>query len=548
MKDKTVLGMLVIAVVLPGLSALSLFETAASLTEAVFVAVPAVFVLFLCYFVLQHYAGSAEPGAGLGGRLAGSGRTMVRQVGVVVIAILTVTAAIVAVGFTGPLAGIDSASGTNGSDNGTIANGSGARPAANATPSSASIGPNTLLLNYSVAQTPEPGSVRVTAALDSPTRADGLELTIPEDAEHVRSRGLDQADPDATDDWILNGSAGNASVTYTAPVNTTDDGDAEGLDVGEWALFDVSTVDLQFDWADAANRTEMSVTRTAHVVGQGVADPGFVYLGPSQTYTRNVANGSLRLIVPRATSMTVDRRVVLDFLASAADRLRVGGRDRQVDVFVAPAAIGVRGRTIDVEHGGQQGILLSQNVSVATPDNGWLHEYVHTRQSYTISEEMDWFGEASAEYYAALLTYQSNQISFGRFHGYVNSSKYADAELASLEPQPTNANYFKGMRVLAALDARIRSESDGQRSLEDVFRRMNGHEGVVSYEDFQRFVTDAAGRPLDGWLDRQLRSSAVPTVPCDRSLFAAVPDGATNESASAGTNGSRSGRTNSVGR
>jgi len=37
--------------------------------------------------------------------------------------------------------------------------------------------------------------------------------------------------------------------------------------------------------------------------------------------------------------------------------------------------------------------------------NVWLHEYVHTQQSYEADREVEWFTEATATYYAALFTY-----------------------------------------------------------------------------------------------------------------------------------------------
>lgn len=397
------------------------------------------------------------------------------------------------------------------------------------TTSTGSAATETVILDYTIEQVPEPGLVRVTVTVESSATLTGLEIHLPSDAEYVRRRGLARYLFDWPNEWTVNGSAATPSITYIASVNDTDAGYIESVDVGEWALFDVTVVGVELDWSGVDNATEMMAVRTVHVSGQGVAGPGFAYLGPYRDYSRAVANGSIHLIVPKAATMVADRDTVLSQLAFAATELRVGERDEQVNVYVAPAPIETIGFMYAIEYNGTQGVLVHQNSTISTYDNAWLHEYVHTRQNYTLGKKMRWFDEASAEYYAALLTYHSvlrtgyeDWVLFHKFHWYVTPRLFSDTVLANVGPRPTAAMYFKGMRVLAALDARIRLASNGENTLEDVFRRMNTHEGVVTYEDFQAFVADAAGQSLDGWLNRYIRTSATPPVPQNSSLFADV--------------------------
>lgn len=165
-------------------------------------------------------------------------------------------------------------------------------------------------------------------------------------------------------------------------------------------------------------------------------------------------------------------------------------------------------------------ILVHQSTRLATPDNSLLHEYIHTKQDYTTGDEMTWLREASAEYDGALLAYRQGLVSYDEFHGYVESDSYTDDTLSDPDSwSSSNVPYFKGMRTLAALDAKIRTSSNGTHSLEDVFRHLNQHEGTVTDDVFATYVAQAAGESLTGWLDKYVMSSATANVPATPSLY-----------------------------
>jgi hypothetical protein len=94
----------------------------------------------------------------------------------------------------------------------------------------------------------------------------------------------------------------------------------------------------------------------------------------------------------------------------------------------------------------------------------------------------------------------------------------ADAHAAEVVP------YAKGARVLAALDVEIRTRSGGEATLQDVMAGLNAHEGTVTHDAFERYVSAAAGEPMGDWLDRYVRGPAAPQVPEDRSLYRVVGD------------------------
>ncbi|SDN04230.1 hypothetical protein SAMN05192554_11312 [Haloarchaeobius iranensis] len=140
--------------------------------------------------------------------------------------------------------------------------------------------------------------------------------------------------------------------------------------------------------------------------------------------------------------------------------------------------------------------------------------------------------EGSAEYLAALETYQQGRISFTTFHDAVESE--SDQSVVLAEPRTWNeySDYRKGSRVAAALDARIRQETGGNYTLRDVIYVLNREAGkyasMLTHEDLKAAVERVVGRPMDDWLDRYVTTSEVPSVPEDPGLFSqpsGEPDG-----------------------
>ena len=126
--------------------------------------------------------------------------------------------------------------------------------------------------------------------------------------------------------------------------------------------------------------------------------------------------------------------------------------------------------------------------------------------------QLDWLDDGLAEYYAALLTHRQGRISERAFYDYVRTDRYAGAVLAETESVTDSASYFKGMRVLAALDARLRTASDGDRTLADLFRAVNDHPGPVTRATLTDLVMAGDG-PDAAWVERHLTTSSVPSVP-----------------------------------
>ncbi|WP_254543295.1 hypothetical protein [Halomarina pelagica] len=367
----------------------------------------------------------------------------------------------------------------------------------------------TVAIDYRYEHTGDPGTVRVTAEATVPANVTELSVELPSNASDVRA--ADFGGDGDTLEWERDGGDGSRRIelSYRVAVNETDDGSLEDVSTREWALFNWRGTDLRVGYAHTG--TDPGVTERAVVPERaGVAGETYVYLGPYSTRSRTVNGETIRLVVPRAANGSTDATATLDALATAARDLRVDAGRERLTAFVAPAPIEATGRFSRAGDGGARDMYVSASARLNTPDSAWLHEFTHSRQAYETDESMAWFDDASAEYYGALLTYRQGRISEAAFAEYVRAERERDAVLA--EAGAGDASYFKGMRVLAALDATIRERSDGRRSLEDVLRRMNRHEGTVSYADFARFVAWAAGEPLDEWLDTYVRGEAAPEV------------------------------------
>jgi hypothetical protein len=204
-------------------------------------------------------------------------------------------------------------------------------------------------------------------------------------------------------------------------------------------------------------------------------------------------------------------------LSYAAKNLDVDGKNDGVVVVVAPSNINWGWGGLQ---SGVNGFWAVDSSRVDHANNTWIHEYVHTRQEWTRDSSTQWLIEGTTNYYAALLTYLEGRIPFSAFHRYVTTDRHSSSVL--VDPgqwTSSNAHYTKGRRVTAALDAKIRRETNGEKAFEDVFRKMNSVDGSLSHQKLKRLIRDVVGHSMDGWLSKYVKSSQTPDIPKDEDLF-----------------------------
>jgi hypothetical protein len=249
---------------------------------------------------------------------------------------------------------------------------------------------------------------------------------------------------------------------------------------------------------------------------RGFAGPSIVYLGGFESVTTNATDQRIRLVRPTDAEMADDPDRVLDVLSVASEQLRVGARDAVVNAFAGPTPLR-HGGTAARGHGGSQDFWVSAGADAGSPPNIWIHEYIHTRQSFVLTSEMSWFREASASYYADVISVRVPPSRPGAFERFRESLGDPHGENATLTDRSSWSTmyvpYTRGARVLAALDARIRTSTGGDRTLQTVFRRLNGHDGVVTYDAFESVVANVSGESHREWLDDHVRGGARVSIP-----------------------------------
>jgi hypothetical protein len=145
----------------------------------------------------------------------------------------------------------------------------------------------------------------------------------------------------------------------------------------------------------------------------------------------------------------------------------------------------------------------------------WVHEYIHSQGEFTLAPEMRWFEEASATYFSyRVMEEQYHEVSDADVQNRLfRKDTYPDTTLANpAEWDGTHADYHRGAKLLYVVDAAVRSGSDGERTLVDVYRTMNRYEEPITVDEFVHIVERHSGEN-EQWLheaittDRDLNRS-----------------------------------------
>jgi hypothetical protein len=393
---------------------------------------------------------------------------------------------------------------------GAVAPATGAVPASEGEPQTE----QTIVVTQEFRLTPDrPGAIDIRWEFDVPEAVSGVRPQLPADAANPRTDGFT---PGAGTTYEWDGVTETPSLTFTVPVNETrnvrgpegSDGDFVFADTGDWALARNDGVPFGYTYR---GDTAIAVQQRNVTAGSGVAGRAMVFLGAHEEYTRAAHGQRLRLVVPAAADLAVPRATLFDSLTAASDTLRVGDRDPQLLLIAAPTTVdwGVEGL-----QRGDRDLYVTADERVDTPDNAWLHEYVHTRQRFNLTAETTWLAEATAQYYAAQLTLRQERVSFREFARLLRrgaDSRFSDAVLANPATWST-ANYHVGALVTGALDRRTRLATDGAGTLQGVFRRLNERSGATSGREFRRMVRAAGTEAVAERASRYTETTDRPPV------------------------------------
>jgi hypothetical protein len=370
-----------------------------------------------------------------------------------------------------------------------------------------------LTLTKRLSLTPDrPGEIRVRARFDDPDNLVELEAELPARATVVETDGFSSSDGQ----YAWDGNTDAPSVTYRLPVNETRDaegplagrGDYTFVDTGSWALVRTPQVGVSWSWRG----DNVTLDRRTTVAGEGVTSEAISFLGPYTEYDRRAHGQRFRLIVPAAASLSESRSRIFESVTAASASMRVGDRDASVFMFAAPTTNA--GWAVQGLQTGGNSFWVRDTERVSTADNVWLHEYVHTRQNYDRNDGTRWFTEASATYYAALLTFEQDRIGFDRFSDRLQlGNRRAGSGVTLAQPDTWDAMtpYLKGALVAGELDRQIRLATDG-RTLQAVFQRVNVADGPLTAAALRDIVAGVAGSEVGRTAARYTTTDTVPSM------------------------------------
>ena len=341
-----------------------------------------------------------------------------------------------------------------------------------------------------------PGQIRVAVEYTLPTGLRRLTVTPPQGATVTDVSGFTAGEGA---EYAWNSRTGSPALTYRLSVNDTFSppgpisapGELIFADVGEWALVRLPRETHSWSWTGTGT---VDIARSATVEGPGVAGSSLAYLGPYDERRRTANGQTFRLVVPEQATLEASPETILDSVAQASGQLAVGPRDETVLLIAAPTdriQWGVRGIQV-----GPSDFWVRDVAPVETAANTWLHEYVHTRQDYTAAADAQWFTEASATYYAALLALEQGRTDFAGFRERLAFGlRTPDRSAVLTDPSTWNvvAPYTKGALVAADLDRRLRRATDSRASLQTVFSRLNARPEPVDAATVRESLRAVAG-------------------------------------------------------
>jgi len=347
------------------------------------------------------------------------------------------------------------------------------------------------------------GSYRWTETTDEPT----IRFTMPTDRTGYDGHH-ERVDADRIAAHAHDGGNADRSAAHAH------DGDGYTfVDTGDWAVVQVPSVGLSYSYTDP-----VGVEETVRVDGPGATGGDIAYFGPVTEYETAGEQETVRLAVADDASLAESPAAIGDALAAASDRLDVGASRDEVFVVAVPTDVDWAAHGIQY---GESDAWVVADAPLDVASNVWLHEYVHTRQAFAnpdvdTTTETEWLVEAQAEYYAALLALEQGHIEFTTFADALEAgaaSPAADARLA----EPTTwtddrADYLKGALVAGELDRQLRLATDGDRSLDDVFRTVNRADGPLTETELLDAIESEGGSDVRAAAERYTRTEQTPEM------------------------------------
>lgn len=227
----------------------------------------------------------------------------------------------------------------------------------------------------------------------------------------------------------------------------------------------------------------------------------FVFLGPHSVRTEAVDGQTVRVVVPEAASFRVGTERTLE-LARTVNAEAGVTPSRPVTAFVLPGAVRANGGASGTD------IWVQEDAGELTV----AHEFAHAALRLPTTEQTRWLSEAAAEYLAYQASHDERVTA--KLRERVADADAVLAEQASWESD--HVAYRKGAAVLAMLDDRIRTVTDGEESLTAVLAELSSGARTVDAAHLGAAVAGVADADTATWLDEQMTGTARATLPATR--------------------------------
>ena len=201
----------------------------------------------------------------------------------------------------------------------------------------------------------------------------------------------------------------------------------------------------------------------------------FAYLGEYETRSIQAGCQEITLIIPSNAELVKPPDQILNALNETAYRLPVGRAYGHVRVFGYPGDLGdVAGFVRGTEYGVNAGpeVIIEDQAPLGGPlEFTWRHEYIHTRQSFALTSELEWFREASANYFSYRTALDSGSISPREYDALLAWNHGQNYAKRLANHSDSRVAYVWGPLILSKVDARMQSTTN--QTLLGTFRWMN---------------------------------------------------------------------------
>lgn len=211
---------------------------------------------------------------------------------------------------------------------------------------------------------------------------------------------------------------------------------------------------------------------------QGFVGLRIILLGEYEKVTHHA--GCQKLVVLNPKGYNFNTKSKLRVVDSASRLLDFGRTPSTVRFFAAPY---IGGDLEGVVPNYDNEVLIEGSSSVHSPDNVWVHEYVHTKQMGEYGDNLGWINEAAAEYFAARVSLELGLISPLEYDYWLSKNTHSSSEVKLVNAKHEDVAYNWGSVILAESDVFL--HESGNRSLLQVYQDLIQYPASKGYDDFE---------------------------------------------------------------